>query len=102
LESDCHERIYKLTGNKSYSFADVAASLTELRHKPVNFKAVEKSSYEAKLKERGLPEPVIQKISGFLTDIKNGQEEEVSSDLENLLGRKPSSLEQGIKRLFDH
>ena len=35
----------------------------------------------------------------FLTDIKNGQEEEVSPDLENLLGRKPASLRDGLKAL---
>jgi len=37
---------------------------------------------------------------GFLTDIKNGQEEEVSPNLENQLGRKPASLKEGLKVLF--
>lgn len=42
----------------------------------------------------------VRTILGFLTDIKNGQEEEVSPDLENLLGRRPASLEEGLKVLF--
>ncbi len=52
------------------------------------------------MKERGTPEPVIKKVVGFITDIKNGQEEEVSSDLENQLGRKPATLKEGLKTVF--
>jgi NAD(P)H dehydrogenase (quinone) len=44
---------------------------------------------------------MVQKVVGFLTDIKNGQEEEVSPDLENLLGRSPASLKEGLKVLFN-
>ena len=101
LEGDCNNKIYKLTGSESYSFDDVAASLTKLSAKEVNYKSVEKSTFEAHLKERGLPEIMVQRVTGFLTDIKNGQEEEVSYDLENLLGRKPASLKQGTKILFN-
>jgi len=52
------------------------------------------------MKERGTPEPVIEKVVGFITDIKNGQEEEVTSELEKLLGRKPATLNEGLKTLF--
>lgn len=52
------------------------------------------------MKERGLPDVVAGRIVGFLTDIKNGQGDEVSPDLEGLLGRKPASLEEGLKALF--
>jgi NAD(P)H dehydrogenase (quinone) len=44
---------------------------------------------------------MIQRVVGFLTDIKNGQEAEVSPDLENLLGRSPASLQEGLKVLFN-
>jgi NAD(P)H dehydrogenase (quinone) len=53
------------------------------------------------MKERGVPGTMIERIAGFLTDIKNGQEEEISPDLENLLGRKPASLKEGLKVLFN-
>ncbi|WP_292700786.1 MULTISPECIES: hypothetical protein [unclassified Nostoc] len=53
------------------------------------------------MKERGTPDAMIQKVVGFLTDIKNGQEEEISPDLENLLGRQPTSLKEGLKVLFN-
>jgi NAD(P)H dehydrogenase (quinone) len=101
LESDRDNRIYKLTGSESYSFDDVAATLSDLSGKEVAYTPTEKSAFEAQMKERGVPETMAQRVVGFLTDIKNGQEEEVSPDLENLLGRKPASLKEGLKVLFN-
>ena len=101
LESSSDNRIYQLTGSESYSFNDVAATLTDLSGKEVGYTPAEKLVFEAQMKERGTLETVVQKIVGFLTDIKNGQEEEVSPDMENLLGRKPASLKEGLKVLFN-
>lgn len=75
--------------------------LSGLSGKEVGYTPAEKSAFETQMKERGTPETVVHKIVGFLTDIKNGQEEEVSPDLENLLGRKPASLKEGVKVLFN-
>jgi NAD(P)H dehydrogenase (quinone) len=101
LESDRSNRIYKLTGSKAYSFDDVAATLSDLSGKKVGYTPAEKSAFETQMKERGIPEATVQKVVGFLTDIKNGQEEEISPDLENLLGRQPTSLKEGLKVLFN-
>ena len=101
LESNSINRIYKLTGSESYSFDDVAATLSDLSGKTVGYTPAEKSAFEAQMKERGTPEIMVQRVVGFMTDIKNGQEEAVSPDLENLLGRKPASLREGLKVLFN-
>jgi NAD(P)H dehydrogenase (quinone) len=99
-EDGCDNRIYQLTGSEGYSFGDVASALTDLTGKNVKYTPVEKSAFEAQMKERGMPETVIEKVVGFITDIKNGQEAEVTSELENLLGRNPSTLKEGLKTLF--
>ena len=99
-EDGCDNRIYKFTGSHSYSFGDVATALTDLSGKEVTYTPAEKSAFKAQMKERGAPEPAIEKVVGFITDIKNGQEAEVTSELENLLGRKPSTLQEGLKTLF--
>jgi NAD(P)H dehydrogenase (quinone) len=101
LENDCSNQIYKLTGSESYSFDDVAVTLSDLSGKKVGYTPAEKSAFETQMKERGTPDAMVQKVVGFLTDIKNGQEEEVSSDLENLLERSPASLKEGLKVLFN-
>ncbi|WP_193199778.1 SDR family oxidoreductase [Nostoc sp. MG11] len=100
LESDCSNRIYKLTGSETYSFDDVAATLSDLSGKKVAYTPAEKSAFETQMKGHGVPEMMIEKVTGFLTDIKNGQEDKVSPELENLLGRKPASLREGLKVLF--
>lgn len=97
---DSGNKLYKLTGSESYSFADIAAVLTELSGKTVGYVAAEKAAFEAGLKERGLPEVMVQRVTGFITDIKNGQEDQVSPDMEHLLGRKPATLKQGLKEPF--
>ena len=93
-------KLYELTGSESYSFADVAAALTDLSGRPVRYTAAEKPAFEAGMRERGLPDGMIQRITDFITDIKNGQEAEVSCDLEILLGRKPTPLKAGLKELY--
>lgn len=94
-------RVYQLTGSEVYSFADIAAALTGLSGKRVQYTPVEPSAFATQLQGRGVPDVIVQRVIGFLTDIRNGQEEEVSPDLENLLGRKPVSLETGLKKLYN-
>lgn len=94
-------KIYNFTASQSYSFDDIASTLTELSGKEVKYTPADKSIFETKMKERSTPEIIIQKVIGFLTDIKNGQEDEISPDLENLLGRKPQTLKEGLKSLYN-
>jgi len=101
LESGCDNSIYRFTGADSYSFGDVAATLSDLSGKKVNYTPVGQSAFETQMKQRGVPEFIIDRIVGFITDIKNGQEEEVSADLENMIGRKPASLKEGLRTLYN-
>lgn len=50
---------------------------------------------------QGLPEVVVNKIVNFNIDIKNDQESTVTNDLEIQLGRKPTTLKDGLKFLFN-
>lgn len=92
---------YHLTNRESYSFYDVAAVLTDLSGKRVTYTPAEPATFETQLIGRGLPDVVARRITGFITDIANGQEDIVSPDLENLLGRKPTSLKQGLTLLYN-
>lgn len=92
--------VYHLTGSASYSFADVAAVLTEVAGKAVPYTPAEVPAFEQALKARGLPDVVVGRIIGFMTDIKNGQEADVSPDLAQLLGRQPASLSEGLRTLY--
>ena len=100
LTGPCANKTYHLTGSEAYSFDDVAAALSAVYGKPVHYTSVETSVLEAQMKEQGFPPMIFHHLVSFLIDIKNGQEDDVSSDLEELLGRKPIGLPEGIGRLF--
>jgi NAD(P)H dehydrogenase (quinone) len=100
LERDCDNRIYHFTGSAAYSFDDVAAALAEASGKKVVYTPIEQAPFAARMQERGVPALAIERTLGFMTDIKHGQEAEVSSDLEQWLGRQPISLIEGVKVLY--
>ena len=80
--------ITNLTGGEASSFFDVAATLSELSGREVRYTPLEDAEFEAK-------------SLGFMTDIRNVQEDEVHPDLETLLGRPPATLREGLSTLFD-
>jgi NAD(P)H dehydrogenase (quinone) len=100
LDSTYDNRIYHFTGSEAYSFDDVAAALTTVFGKPIRYTPVERAAFEARLQARGVPEQAIERTVGFMTDIKNGQEAAVSPELERILGRKPTSLIEGVRLLY--
>jgi NAD(P)H dehydrogenase (quinone) len=100
LNEECSNNIYNFTGNTTYTFYDIAKALTELSGKEVKYTNVETVAFEGMMKQRNVPEPVIQKIVDFITDIKHNQEADIYSDLEVQLGRKPTNLKDGLKILF--
>lgn len=101
LNEACENKTYQFTGSKTYSFYDVAAALSELSGKDVKYNPVEAAEFRRLMTERGLPQAAVKKIIDFNTDIRNGQESEITNDLETKLGRKPASLREGLKELFD-
>lgn len=94
-------KTYQFTNNETYSFFDVATLLTELSGKEIKYTPVELSTFKETMKQRELPDVAINKMGGFLLDIKNNQEAVVNNDLENKLKRKPAKLKEGLKILFE-
>ena len=101
LNEPFENQTYKFTGNEAYSFYDVAKALTELSGKEVKYNAVEVADFKSNMMQKGLPEPMVQKIADFNVDIKNGQEATITNELEKKLGRKPTNLKEGLKQLFN-
>jgi NAD(P)H dehydrogenase (quinone) len=100
LADDWQQTTYHLTNSAAYSFKDVAAVLTRSSTRKVHYRPAEATAFTPQMIGRGVPERIAERVAGFKADIKNGQEDEISSDPERLLGRKPTSLEQGLKMLF--
>jgi NAD(P)H dehydrogenase (quinone) len=101
LDEDFDNKTYRFTGSENYSFYDVANVLSILSGKLVKYTAVEIPALEMLMKKRGMSDLMIKKVIDFNVDIRDGQEETVSIDLENKLGRKPTNLLEGLKTLFN-
>jgi NAD(P)H dehydrogenase (quinone) len=98
---DIDNRIYNLTGDHAYSFEDVATTLGNLSAKQIYYTNTDENAFAGMMKDKNIPGPAIRKIIDFITDIRQNQESETYRDLEDLLGRKPASLKEGLKLLFE-
>jgi len=101
LQNGHENKTYQITGSELYSYQDVANKLSLLSDKTVNYTDADAATFPDKLKEHGVPELRILIASGFSADIKNGQYEIVSNDLENLLGRKSATLKESLKEIYN-
>jgi NAD(P)H dehydrogenase (quinone) len=101
LQNGHENQTYEITGSDLYSYGDVAHELSALSGKTVNYADVDPVTFPTQLKEFGLPEIVVLLVTGFSADVKNHQFEIVTKDLEKLLGRKPASLKEGLKEIFN-
>lgn len=100
LQEECKDKIYNFTGGACYSFYDIATALSELSAREVKYNNVENDLFAGMMQQRNVPQASIQKIIDFVTDIRNNQESIISPDLERYLGRKPTVLKEGLKKLF--
>ena len=87
----------QLTGDQLYSFADVAGLLSEVSGKHIAYTDADPVAFEKHMKEIGVPEIGIMISTGFAAAIKQGDFEVVTTDLERILGRKPTPIKQYLK-----
>ncbi len=101
LLQDGHgNKTYEITGSELYSYADVARTLSELSGKDIAYTDANAPTFSEQLKQAGVPEFIAFLVTGFATDTKSNQFDSVSEDLESLLGRKPATLEAGLKEVY--
>lgn len=101
LSSEGHEnKIYEISNGESYSFGDVANALSAHTGKTVAYHAVSAEDFTKALTEVGVPEAMIGFSLAFATGTKAGDFDIPNNHLEQLLGRKPSSLDEAIKEIY--
>lgn len=100
LDHSGANRTHVIAAATASSFADVAAALTEISGMPVAYTPVSDDDYLATTIERGVPEHLARRFLGFFSDIRDDQLAETSTDFETLLGRRPATLQEGLRELF--
>lgn len=94
-------QVHDLTASEAWSFYDVADALSALSGREVKYTPIEEPQFEAQMRERGVPQFVIQLSLNFHREIRSGLLDEISPEMKRLLGRKPASLQKGLKSLFN-
>jgi len=101
LACEGHEnKIYITTALPSYSFSEIAQTLSELSGKAISYHSPEPQEFENQLKEYGLSDEDIWFSSLLAAVIKNHEYDIATSDLTELLGRKPTDLKTYLKETF--
>ena len=100
-DEDTASGIHQFTAGEAWSYYDVADVLTELSGGKVAYTPIEKPEFAARMRERGLPERMIQFSMNFHSEVLHDLLDAVSPEMEHLLGRRPASLKNGLKVLFN-
>jgi NAD(P)H dehydrogenase (quinone) len=96
-----HEgKTYSLHGDPALSFEDIARLLSVISGKPVPHLPHSDEEHLAHLAALGLPEPVAQFALSWTQGVNRGEWDEISGDLERLLGRKPKTAAEFLRAKF--
>lgn len=101
LLGEGHEgKTYNITGSGAWSYAGIAAGLSRLTGRAIGYQDIPEEALAAGMRAAGIPDFVIWLTLGTIRDIRDGQYDIASRDLEILLGRAPKSLDQMLASVF--
>jgi NAD(P)H dehydrogenase (quinone) len=101
LTTTGHEnKTYNLNADTTYTFAEAAELLSSITGKTVGYHSPAPEEFKAALTQAGLPAEMIAITAGFAEAIKTGELESDSTDLSDLLKRKPTSLSDYFKTVY--
>ncbi|MEX6662846.1 SDR family oxidoreductase [Pseudomonas sp. W2-17] len=101
LRQSAHgNRSYLLNSGSPWSFADIAQALSGLTGKAVPYEPISSAAFLQARENEGWPPHVARFIAGWYAAIKAGAFDQASTDLEDVLGRKPKQLSALLKDAF--
>lgn len=92
---------YEITGPEALSYEDASALLTEVINKQIVYTNPSATEYAAALKNAGVPDFIAPYMISVYSLIANNEVNIVSTVVEELTGRKPTSLKDVLKRDFN-
>jgi len=94
-----HEnKVYEITSDKAYTDYEIAEIVSKVTGKELKYTDVPLSKFIEGLKKASLPEATITMIKSVSGAIRDGELDIVDDSLEKLLGRKPQSMEDFLKK----
>jgi NAD(P)H dehydrogenase (quinone) len=101
LAGSGHEnKTYELATEENVSFAEIASILSDLSGKPVGYVDPPKEVFVDALTKAGVPAEMVTLAAAFAEAIKIGEFVSGKTDLEPLLGHKPTAIKEILRSLF--
>ena len=97
-----HEgKSYYLSGAPAVSWADIARILSQIHGKDVPYIAISDEEYVESMAALGFPDFVAPFILKWVQGMNQGEWEEVTDDLETLIGRKPTTPAEYLRSVAE-
>lgn len=101
LTSEGHEnKDYTLSNTEAVTFHDIAQFIGEASGKEVGYVSPDSAAFVQVLTNAGLPAELIGVSAGFAEGFKQGEFSSTETDLDKLLGRKPSSVKDFLSGVY--
>lgn len=102
LAEDGHQdQVYELASTQSWSYGELADILSQVSGKKVTYQSVSDADSLQGMIQAGLPEGLVQFLVAIDSKMSAGTEGRTSTDLEKLIGKKPTSIHESIALLFN-
>lgn len=87
-------KIYELTGPELLSFNDATRMISEAINQPIVYEEVDMDGYVKILRDYQIPEDAIWLMQYLFTEVLDGRNESIKNDIEDVLGRKPTTFRE--------
>ena len=101
LRSEGHKnKVYRFTNTQSVNYSDIANMLSEITGKKINYVSPSLDEYVKTLSDAGIPTDFINLFGSFAVAQAKEELDVKSNDLEQFLGRKPTSFKDFLINVY--
>lgn len=93
-------KIYEITSSELYSFPHIAEIVSEAAGKEIKYIDIPVPALVEGATKAGVPAGYAQMLGTIADAVKAGELEVRSPDMENLIGRKPTSIKEFLKNVY--
>jgi NAD(P)H dehydrogenase (quinone) len=102
LTGEGHEgKVYELTGDRAWSFPELAAAIAEASGRPVSYRPVSPERLKADMIAAGAAQGTAEFVAALDANIASGCLAEVTGDLKSLIGKPATPLEETVRKMVE-
>jgi uncharacterized protein YbjT (DUF2867 family) len=90
-----------LTGSEALDFYEISDAMTKILGKKIIYSSPKSKVFKKKMLSYGFPKDFVKVMKMIYFIVRRGKADQIYPDLENLLGRKPITINQFIKDYAD-